>query len=510
MYLVWALFPLGFVVIYFLIQESVLKNKNVIVFLKTSIWNIRYRSPTIMTEIVPYSMLVSKRREEMLLEYLTVRKTFHETNNSLLMKAYGLTKEGFFLEKYKTPRIFQGETMLQRFFYQCRSRETNTMVPLLFCFNAISSVTKKNRSILTSPNKISYWKLNNEHYRELYSHFTFPGESREKEYLSYNVTLNEIDLFYRQVQYLFFSSVHQLLNYLNITFIAHSGTLLGLLRHDSMIPWDDDMDFLIPYHDLCKLLGFFSQGNHTMYAIKDSVMNENIKCWWNHYNLITNEKERMHMLNFFISQIELYANTPFDMKSFSVKLFCKQCRRIHPYPWNYPYVDIFVFHIISTVFEKKLNTFSLLNAKATCDSAFYKEFKQKEDWNNLWIHVVYTNVTIPIKEVFPLRWRYLYGKKIAVAFQLDKTLFSDIPENVYETCYNGGWSHIYEIGRYGYSIPCFLLYSYIPFVTLRQRKYFNTTLFKPFKLRSIHESTTMFNVLQDQCLFYNSCSFSGT
>lgn len=39
----------------------------------------------------------------------------------------------------------------------------------------------------------------------------------------------------------------------NIKFMAHAGTLLGVIRHEGIIPWDDDIDFAMSEEDILKL-----------------------------------------------------------------------------------------------------------------------------------------------------------------------------------------------------------------------------------------------------------------
>ncbi|MDG1733776.1 MAG: LicD family protein [Thalassotalea sp.] len=50
----------------------------------------------------------------------------------------------------------------------------------------------------------------------------------------------------RAVYYRFAHVVLELLKKHNIECFAHSGTLLGIARHEGFIPWDDDIDVMVP------------------------------------------------------------------------------------------------------------------------------------------------------------------------------------------------------------------------------------------------------------------------
>ena len=46
----------------------------------------------------------------------------------------------------------------------------------------------------------------------------------------------------------------ELLEQYDIRYFAHSGTMLGCIRHKGFIPWDDDVDLMIPEEDVQKLI----------------------------------------------------------------------------------------------------------------------------------------------------------------------------------------------------------------------------------------------------------------
>jgi len=57
----------------------------------------------------------------------------------------------------------------------------------------------------------------------------------------------------RSVYYRFMHVFIELLEKFNIRYFAHSGTMLGCVRHKGFIPWDDDIDLMIPEEDVSKL-----------------------------------------------------------------------------------------------------------------------------------------------------------------------------------------------------------------------------------------------------------------
>jgi lipopolysaccharide cholinephosphotransferase len=68
----------------------------------------------------------------------------------------------------------------------------------------------------------------------------------------------------------------EVLDKAGIRYIAHAGTLLGIVRNGGIIPWDDDVDLAIFHEDEPKLIllkpALEKLGYHMMYDSKKAVM----------------------------------------------------------------------------------------------------------------------------------------------------------------------------------------------------------------------------------------------
>ena len=55
------------------------------------------------------------------------------------------------------------------------------------------------------------------------------------------------------------SVIHQICKKLDLKYFLAYGTLIGAVRHQGYIPWDDDLDIMMPRQDYDKLMAYFQE-----------------------------------------------------------------------------------------------------------------------------------------------------------------------------------------------------------------------------------------------------------
>lgn len=84
-------------------------------------------------------------------------------------------------------------------------------------------------------------------------------EKTEKKQL---LTLNEV----KKIEIDILNYLKQICEENNLTYFLSYGSLLGAVRHKGFIPWDDDIDIVMPRNDYNKFLEFF-KNNNTKYKL---------------------------------------------------------------------------------------------------------------------------------------------------------------------------------------------------------------------------------------------------
>ena len=80
----------------------------------------------------------------------------------------------------------------------------------------------------------------------------------------------------------------------NLTYMIFYGTLLGAVRHKGLIPWDDDIDIVMPRKDYDKLAEIINKGNYSLRFIDIKYNPDTIYIW----GKICDKQTELHEKNF--------------------------------------------------------------------------------------------------------------------------------------------------------------------------------------------------------------------
>ena len=62
----------------------------------------------------------------------------------------------------------------------------------------------------------------------------------------------------KEVQLEILDELDRICNENGLRYYLAYGSLLGAVRHNGFIPWDDDIDVMMPYNDMVKLEAIFN------------------------------------------------------------------------------------------------------------------------------------------------------------------------------------------------------------------------------------------------------------
>ncbi len=90
------------------------------------------------------------------------------------------------------------------------------------------------------------------------------------------MTLREIQLFKLGVM----EDIASICDKHDIKYILHYGTLLGAIRHEGFIPWDDDVDMAVPWNDYIRLMDVLKQECAEKYYVQNIWTDRKFPLLW--------------------------------------------------------------------------------------------------------------------------------------------------------------------------------------------------------------------------------------
>lgn len=160
-----------------------------------------------------------------------------------------------------------------------------------------------------------------------------------------------------EVYYLFLC-LQKCLNDLNIMYTVYGGTMLGAIRHGGVVPWDDDIDILVPeYQNINQVYSNIIQyfENYTNYQSVYKQLQNNLQSLSESQvkHMGIHDIDDIDMLQYLLSNKKLkafvYYNDYISMKLafendkpiYHISNYLKKFSKYWPLNWEYPFIDIF-------------------------------------------------------------------------------------------------------------------------------------------------------------------------
>lgn len=348
------------------------------------------------------------------------------------------------------PVVFVASGYVMQENFVCRDTETKATLDLSLCFTATVPMAP-----FPPPGQVARLDLIDQTGaayctdkvapRSGFDYSAFGCWPRDKESGEYRRNDIGYDSTIRAKQKEIATLVFELFNFLRIDWFAVSGTVMATVRHMDQIPWDDDIDVHVPYHQLHRLFAFLRQGAPDPEQTNPHPGFEAAaKQWWDWYVATTPKWLRRNAKIRYVAHLAMsLRGARRSERGFIAKVYWRRGEQAHDWPWRHPFIDVFGYEFS----EEKTNA-------ATDD-----EYEL----------VLYDNAVRPATWVFPVSHRPLGHTVVAVPREMPEEGVSVIDNMEFLTeCSTGIWNHYYETIRRSSSGPCRLLYDRVPFVTDRQ------------------------------------------
>lgn len=228
--------------------------------------------------------------------------------------------------------------------------------------------------------------------------------------------------------------IDKICNQLNLKYCLIYGTLLGAVRHKGFIPWDDDIDIMMPRSDYEQLRQYFVQENSLKYKFYDFETVDQYPYMIGRISderfIISTDNEKDYGLGVFV---DIY---PFDglgnnydevvrfaKKGDRLSSLCFRSTRLHPIKKGNLFINIFEYILFkySKLRGKKyfVNKLIELSTKYTYQSSEYvgcvtwlsggeKDIFNRNDFDDLILHQ-FENYQFYIPKNYDLILKQIYG-----------------------------------------------------------------------------------------------------
>ena len=112
----------------------------------------------------------------------------------------------------------------------------------------------------------------------------------------------------QQVQLMMLKDLIKICDDNDITYFAIGGTLLGAIRHEGFIPWDDDIDVLMFREDFEKLNKYMGSNPSEKYHLINVLNEDTYHYTWGRFNLKNTEIE-----DWWTNQVDYKVNIYIDI-----------------------------------------------------------------------------------------------------------------------------------------------------------------------------------------------------